>query len=218
VVDAIRRHAPLIATASPARLLGEFYKILRSGSSERAFHQLGEVGLLEQLAPELIRDRGKALWPLLEQLDRYRHRFEAIPESLTNPILLGTLLVTQGLTAGRRPRRFEDGTEPEREAPATLGRMQLPRRDVERLRQILGLQHRLLDLEASPRARRALVHRGPFNEAMTWLEIHGGAPEVLEHWKGFLEGTVLPQDGPAADQPRRRRRRRRGRRRPPPSP
>ena len=136
----------------------------------------------------------------------------AIPESLTNPILLGTLLAPQGFSTGRRPRRFEDGTEPEREPPATLGRMQLPRRDVERLRQILGLQHRLLDLEASPRARRALMHRGPFNEAMTWLEIHGRAPEVLEHWQGFLEGTVLPQE-PKAPAPRcRRRQRRRGRR------
>ena len=219
VVDAIRRHAPLIAKASPARLLEEFYKILRSGSSAGAFHQLGEVGLLEHLAPELMRDGGQALWPFLEQLDRYRHGFEGIPEALTNPILLGTLLAPQGFTTGRRPRRFEDGTEPEREPPATLGRMQLPRRDVERLRQILGLQHRLLDLEASPRARRALVHRGPFNEAMTWLAIHGRAPEVLEHWKGFLEGTVLPQEGAGADQPQRRRRRRRGRRRrPPPAP
>ena len=107
----------------------------------------------------------------------------------------------QGFNAGRKPRRFEDGTEPEREPPALLGRMQLPRRDIERLRQILGLQRRLLDLEASPRARRALIHRGPFNESLTWLDIHGRAPEVLEHWKGFLEGTVLPQEVVDADQP-----------------
>src|SRR4029079_10052748 len=105
------------------------------------------------------RERGQALWQFREGLDRYRHGFEAIPESLTNPILLGTLLAPQGFSAGRRPRRFEDGTEPEREPPDKLRPMQLPRRDVERLRQILGLQHRLLDLEASPRARRALVHR-----------------------------------------------------------
>src|SRR5262249_41468377 len=162
-------------------------------------------------------DRGQALWPYTEALDRYRHRFESIPDSLTNPILLGTLLVPQGFTAGRRPRRFEDGSEPEREPPAMLGRLQLPRRGIQPLRQILGLQHRLLDLDASPRARRALAHRGPFGEAMIWLEIQGRAPEVLEHWKGFLEGTVLPQEGLDADQPRRRRRRRRGRRRRPPS-
>jgi len=165
-----------------------------------------------------MKDHGQALWPWLASLDAYRHRFEAIPESMSNPILLGTLLVPHGFNAGRKPRRFEDGTEPEREPPALLGRMQLPRRDIERLRQILALQRRLLDLEASPRARRALIHRGPFNESLTWLDIHGRTQEVLEHWKGFLEGTVLPQEVVDAEQPRRRRRRRgRGRRRPPPT-
>src|SRR5690606_8791877 len=109
VIDAIRRHAPLIANASPARLLEEFYKILRSGASERAFRELAEVGLLEHLAPELLRDRGQALWPYTAALDRYRQRFTNIPETLTNPVLLGTLLVPLGFTAGRRPRRFEDG-------------------------------------------------------------------------------------------------------------
>ena len=92
--------------------------------------------------------------------------------------------------------------------------MQLPRRDVERLRQILGFQRRLLDLEASPRAKRALMQRGPFQEALTWLEIHGQTPDVLEHWKGFYEGTVVPQEVPIDARPEGgRRRRRRGRRR-----
>ena len=214
VVDAIRRHAHLIGKAAPARLLEEFYKILRSGASERAFRELAEVGLLDHLAPELVRDRGQALWPYARSLDAYRHRFENIPDTLTNPVILGTLLAPQGFTAGRPPRRYEDGSEPEREPPAMLGRMQLPRRDVERLRQILGLQRRLTDLEASPRARRALVHRGPFQESLTWFEIHGHNAEILEHWKGFLEGTVLTPV--ATDEYRARRRRRRGRRRRPP--
>jgi poly(A) polymerase len=214
VIDAIRRHAGLITKASPARLLEEFYKILRSGASERAFHQLAEVGLLEHLAPELLRDRGQALWPYTAALDRYRHRFENTPESLTNAVLLGTLLVPIGFTAGRRPRRFEDGDPPVKEPLITLGRMPLPRRDVERLRHILSLQRRLLDLEASPRAKRALMHRAPFQEAMTWLEVHGETPDVLEHWKGFYEGTFVPQEGLTDEQrPERRGRRRRGRRR-----
>ena len=68
--------------------------------------------------------------------------------------------------------------------------------------------------QASPRAKRALLHRGPFQEALTWLEIHGQAPDVLEHWKGFYEGTVVPQEVPIDGRPEgRRRRRRRGRRR-----
>jgi len=48
---------------------------------------------------------------------------------------------------------------------------------------------------------------------MTWLEIHGGVPEVLEHWRGFIEATPPEAVGEGGDVPfRRRRRRRRGRR------
>jgi hypothetical protein len=59
------------------------------------------------------------------------------------------------------------------------------------------------------------MHRGPFQEALTWLEIHGQASDVIEHWKGFYEGTVVPQEGLGDQRPERspRRRRRRGRRR-----
>ena len=68
-----------------------------------------------------------------------------------------------------------------------LGDLPLARRDVERLRQILGLQRRLRDLTASARAQRALAHRGIFREALTWMEIHGDAPEVVEHWKAIID-------------------------------
>ena len=76
-----------------------------------------------------------------------------------------------------------------RDPTATLGMLPVPRRDVERLRQILALQRRLTDMQSSPRAKRALTHRGPFAEALTWLEIHGHAPEIVEHWHGFLEAA-----------------------------
>ena len=73
-------------------------------------------------------------------------------------------------TASERRRRERDEW---RDPKAALGALPLARRDVERLRQILGLQRRLLDMAASPRAKRALMSRGPFAEALTWLEIHG---------------------------------------------
>jgi poly(A) polymerase len=234
IVDAIRRHAPEIAQSAPPRLLEEFYKILRSGSSERAFRELAEVGLLRWIAPELQDIAGSALWSSLAALDRYRHRFESAPDSLTNAMLLGTLLVARGFT-GRRPWRAErndaritssqadddqrDRRRRERDEwrdpNATLGSLPLARRDVERLRQILGLQRRLTDMQTSPRAKRALMHRGPFPEALTWLEIHGQAPEIVEHWRGFLEaaGPIDAAPGEPLDRAPRRRRRRRGRRR-----
>ena len=77
-----------------------------------------------------------------------------------------------------------------------------------------------MDVNLSPRAKRALMHRGPFREALTWLEIHGEAPDVVEHWRGFIEAAgAYEGDGPEQRQRRRgggdsRRRRRVRRRRP----
>jgi poly(A) polymerase len=229
VVDAIGEHRHLIANASPARLIEEYYKVLRSGAAELTFRLLAEHGLLETITPELHHGATEAaLWHALADLDRYRHRFENIPAQLTNPILLGTLLVPLGLMPKREYPEAEtfveraDGRRFRRapkEPPLRIGLLPVARRDTERLRQILALQRRLLDMDSSPRAKRTLVHRAPFQEALVWLEIHGHAPESLEHWRGFLEAiTALPASetvegevSPVATI--RRRRRRRGRRR-----
>jgi poly(A) polymerase len=224
IVDAIRRHASEIARSAPARLLDELYKILRSGASERAFHELADVGLLQWIAPELLPVKDTALWQSLASLDAYRRRFEAPPDTLSNAVLLGTLLVPRGFT-GRRaaPRRGVEeaaagpGAEETpvrrewRDPKATLGLLPLARRDIERLGQVLALQRRLRETQASLRARRALMHRGPFLEALTWLEIHGDSPDVLEDWRHIMEtsGTAPRED--EARRPFRGRRRRRGR-------
>jgi len=224
LVDAIRTHRREIGKSSQARLLEEYYKILRAGSSEKAFRGLADVGLLEPTSSELHRaTRGsdEALWSSLAQLDAYRRRFESTPDALTNPILLGTLVIPLGLSL--QPGRAQDGSR--RASPLRLGELPLARRDVERLRQIVGLQRRLRDVTASTRAQHALAHRHVFRDALTWLEIHGNAPDVVDHWK-----TVLSESGRASEaalagapagegagddsqQPFRRRRRRRRRRR-----
>jgi len=241
VLDATRKLRYEIAKSSPPRLLDEYYKILRAGSSEKAFGALAELGLLEPVAPELQRGASDALWRSLAALDAYRRRFESAPDTLSNAILLGSLLVPLGIplhtphqghrspapdaaneSAGENPADAEKRRRP----PALkLGALPLARRDVERLQQILQLQRRLRELNASPRAQRALTHRGMFREALVWMDIHGGTPDVpvvLEHWKGVLAGEGMgeneaaapgqpPVDG-APDQPQRRRRRRRRRR------
>ena len=122
-------------------------------------------------------------------------------------MLLGTLLVPRGFT-GRRPSgpAHDVGPRPARlttsraigggasatsgGSEATLGLLPLPRRDVERLRQILGLQRRLTRHARQPaRETRADARADPSHEALTWLEIHGQAPEIVEHWRGFLEAA-----------------------------
>jgi len=200
-----------IARSAPARLIEEFYKLLRSGASEQAFRMMAERRLLEPIAHDLQKGAGDRLWQSLAAVDAYRKRHEDTPDTLSNAILLGSLLVPLGMSG--HPRQ-PAGTELEKEPRLTLGMLPLARRDVERFRQIMGLQRRLLDARLSPRARRAMMHRGPFREALTWLAIHGQAPEAVEHWRGFIEAsgvTSSEQDG-AAEFPRPRRRRRRRRR------
>src|ERR1051325_3857575 len=95
--EAIRQHRREIARSSPPRLVEEYYKILRAGSSERTFRSLHDVGLLEPISIELHRRAGEQLWKSLAELDAYRRQFEATPETLTNPILLGSLIVPLGI-------------------------------------------------------------------------------------------------------------------------
>src|SRR4051812_716759 len=208
VLDAISTHAHEIARSSPARLVEEFYKILRSGHSEEAFRQLRATGLLKEITPELAA-AGDPLWQSVAAVDRYRARFEGAPESLTNAILAGTLLHPLGLVSRRRfsadalERRVE------------LGMLPIARRDIERLQQIIALQPRLLDLQAPQRAPRGLLHRAILDEAITWLEIHGERPDAVEYWRALqAEPTIATESSttPASvPWPRRRRRRRRGR-------
>ena len=253
IVDAIARHRGLMATASPSRLIEEYYKILRSGYAEVTFRALAEHRLLEPVTPEIQRGaKTQALWDGLGALDAYRRKFESAPATLRNPVLLGSLLIPLGLMPRGERRPFES-VEPEEEADedsgnliaprvkpkfrrppkeaiVKIGMLPIARGDTERLRQLLSLQARIADLEMSPRAKRALMHRGPFEDALTWFEIHGNAPAALEHWKGFIEALGdeakhPPDEGePAAldgEPPKRRRgRRRRGRRggfKPPPA-
>ena len=247
LLASIRAHRREIAKSSLPRLLEEYYKILRAGSSEKAFRGLAEVGLLQPISSELHHGAADPLWKALASLDAYRRRFDSTPDTLSNSILLGTLLVPLGISlnpprgaAGERAAASADrsiaATAADGEAHGTrsdrrprhppgpkLGDLPLARRDIERLRLILGLQRRMRDVTASSRAQRALVHRNVFREALTWLEIHGDAPDLVEHWKAILAESPRPSEphdvqpeameeyrAPSTRRRRRRRRRRRG--------
>jgi poly(A) polymerase len=218
ILEAIRIHRHEIAKSSPARMLEEYYKIMRAGSAEKTFRGLAEAGLLEPISPELHNAAGERLWQSLADIDAYRRKFASTPETLTNAVLLGTLLVPLGLSP--QPGRHQIVSDDERRKPVgpRLGDLPLARRDVERLRQILGLQRRLRDIAASVRAQRALTHRSIFREALTWMEIHGNTPELVEHWisvlaeRGAEEPVTTATGGEDESRPFRRRRRRRRRR------
>ena len=214
VLDSIESHKHEIARSAPARLLEEYFKILRSGHAEDAFRQLHATGLLKEITPELD-DAPDLLWRAISSLDRYRAQFEGAPDTLTNAILAGSLLQPLGLV-GRRQRFSADPLERRIE----LGLLPIARRDLERLQQIIGLQHRLLDIQAPHRAQRGLLHRSIFHEALTWLEIHGDRPEAVDHWRQLVAQTqsthlVHASGEPVSAGPYQRRRRRRRRTRTP---
>jgi tRNA nucleotidyltransferase/poly(A) polymerase len=205
---AVHRHE--IARSAPARLLEEYYKILRSGHAEQAMRQLRATKLMKEITPELS-VAPDALWRSIAALDRYRARFQSAPDSLTNAILAGTLLQPLGL-ATRQPRFSADALERRVE----IGMLPIARRDIERLQHVISMQSRLLDLNAPARAQRNLLHRSSLDEAITWLEIHGDRPDVVAHWRNLqAQGVPAPAQEHAADHPFRARRRRRGRRRSP---
>jgi len=237
LLQSIRTHRQEIAKSSQPRLLEEYYKILRAGSAEKAFRQLADVGLLEPISSELHRGASDPLWRSLSAVDEYRRQFESTPDTLSNAILLGSLLIPLGISLHPpRAQAASDGEagdetrsrRPRHPPGPRLGDLPLARRDVERLRQIISLQRRLRDLTASTRAQQALTHRGIFREALTWMEIHGDSQDVVEHWMAIIDESGAPEPGsedagdedaqqpgaipPSVPSRRRRRRRRRGRR------
>ena len=199
VREGIARHRAEIGNASPARLVEEMYKLLRSGAAARIFKRLSRTGVLRHIAPEVNRPRSAALWRSLEALDAYRARFDEAPDTLSNAILLGSLVAPVQEIDPTPPRRGPRGSPP----AVSLGNLPVARRDVEHLRQALALQPLLEDPDLPPRKVRGILGRASLPDALTWLEIHGDDPDTLARWQELAaHGVQVP----------RRRRRRRGRR------
>jgi poly(A) polymerase len=227
VIAAIERHRELIRQASPARMIEEYYKILRSGAAAKTFHALDETGLLELVTPELA-GAGERFYESLISLDAWRRQHPEIPASLTNPILVGALVEPLGLLPADvkpAPRAARPGPpgrrvrEPLSERVA-IGMLPLARRDVDRFRHITMLVPRLNEQALSVRQQRSLVHRPAFDETLTWLEIFGTDPDLIEVWREqkaeHADAAPAGQDAgapPSTDRRRRRRRRRGGSRR-----
>src|SRR3954462_2246031 len=114
LLKSIHTHRHEIAKSALPRLLEEYYKILRAGSAEKTFRMLADVGLLEPISSELHHGADDDLWQSLAALDAYRRQFESTPDTLTNPILLGSLLIPLGISL--HPGRASDSA---RHVPGT---------------------------------------------------------------------------------------------------
>ena len=164
VVEAIAAQRHLMAQASPARLLEEYYKVLRSGAAERTFQDAGAISAAraDHAGIAGARRATKAFSDALDALDSYRQRFETAPATLTNPILLGHAAgaarpdadaaqrrrhATSARPRRGRGRRGEAGRRAGRptarrtgppEPLFKIGLLPVARRDIDRLRQMLA--------------------------------------------------------------------------------
>jgi poly(A) polymerase len=267
--EAIRSLRGEIVHSSSARILEELYKILRQGKAERTFEMLHEHGLLAYLLPEAdraIADGGQALAGSLARLDAHRRAGLATPDQLSNPVLMGSLLVPLGVplrrvpvavphrrghgpagAPGAEPVEVEAEPSPEElaaelaelggeeetapppatDAPPPPLLLPFARRDLERLRLILLAQRRLREAHG-PGSARMIASKSYFEDAVRWLEIHGGEDgrDFGGQWRELAARLPeLPVEEPEAAEPApdrsgppgeggRRRRRRRRRRRP----
>jgi len=236
VIEAIAELRPLILKASSARMLEEYFKVLRSGYAEAGFRALARTRLLELITPEL-KSPPAAFWDSLAAIDRYRQRFPSAPPELTNSILVGAMLQPIGLLNRPMPDRGSRGAEPEHPEKVSFGALPVARKDVDRMRQVLQTLPRLADPALPPRVMRGLPQRPSFPDTLTWFEITGGDAAIVEQWKALHvqrphphahgpHRAAAPAHGQTHGQPphrpqtvgedgqlrkRRRRRRRRGR-------
>jgi poly(A) polymerase len=242
-LEAIHALRGEIVKSSPARILEEIYKILRQGAATATMMRLHETGLLAYLMPEadaMLRGDATELLASLARLDIYRNAARVAPEDLSNPLIMGALLVPLGLTARRRsrqnpgdgatgePAEGEGGDEetarceaPEEEEVSADSDVIVPlslpfaRRDLDRLRLMLAAQRRLHDLRHPQHTRRVLARRHYFPDALRWAEMQGGEEgrALAETWRHLSREPERPTTAPesAADAGSGRRRPRRRR-------
>jgi len=175
--EAIRKLAPLIHEVSAERVRDEILKILREGPARRGFELLDEVGLLQEVLPEVKRMQGVAQPPEFHpEGDVWIHTLLML-EKLERPtptLALGVLLhdVGKPLTFSVRERiRFDNHVEVgAKMAEEICGRMRLPLRDTERVVELVRNHLRFKDFPQMRRSTQLRFLRLPGFEEH--LELH----------------------------------------------
>jgi poly(A) polymerase len=154
VYDAMVAHREDLLRAARPRLLEELLRLLRGGASRRSFWLAWETGVLAVLLPELSSfldddpDGRARLWKRLGAIDER----VATAETPTDAVLLSALLLEP----------IEEAVEGERDLAMAVSdyladlvlRLAIPRRMIDRMRQILAIQRRLRSGRVGSLARR----------------------------------------------------------------
>jgi poly(A) polymerase len=214
-----------IAKASPARLTEELVQLLQCGHAGDALQLMLDLGLLEELLPEVnamvtADERGLGKFnriPLVfdELVEESR---EAADTALLSALLLPAVLLRRYdlEAAGARPMSRGDLEALVDEVAAPLiARFALSRARADRIAGSLKTFLRLCEPSWTEEGRRRFAVRRDFDDALILLEVlaraTGEGSEAVDAWREAARNRPEPRAAtpPGRARPRRRRRRRR---------
>ncbi len=201
----IRRNAPRIAEASPARLREELRQLAERGILAEVLARAHDLGLFEALLPDVEEVEG--VFPLLERLDEAARAGERVLESRTlAALVLPTVARRYPLAPGANLEEAQQAIAPPVES---LGRRYNVSSFIRHeARELLLSLYRIARGKAY-RTKGRFVRKPEFPEAWAWFNawarIAGDLDEVVAYWEKYLENLNRPK---GAGKGRKRKRRR----------
>ena len=170
------------------------------GTREEASGSCSATGLLKEITPELDGAPAIRCGARSRALDRYRARFAggARVADQRDPRRHAAPAARPGRRAGASPPMRSSGA-------SSSACCRSPRRDIERLQQILAMQPRLIDMQApAARAARPAAPRRLRRSASPGSRSTATAPTSLAHWRALqAEPAVTAEAQASRRQPRR---------------
>ena len=206
--EGIRRHAPLIAGASPARLREELRQLAARGILARVLAWAHELDLMDHVLPEVEVTEG--VFSLLEMLDE-QARGGSPP--LESRILAALLLPTVAARCPLRPGVGLDAAQHALAGPvdALARRYNMSALIRHEARELLLSIYRLARGKAY-RYKGRFTKKPEFREAWAfftrWASVAGDLDETVRYWEDYLASQ---RRRPGAKRRKKRRRKRRSR-------
>lgn len=204
-VEAIRRHKEDIHRAAPPRILEDLLRMLRGSGAEGAFTLMRELGVDKVVLPELL----AATRPGDPELQAKTLHSLDLATTRGTEFSNATLLSLSFYPVVRRALDAVDGDDTgpalaalDRVLTGFEQRLIVPKRDRDRIRQILLAQPRFLPSHRGKRfSASAFIRKPVFPEAFDLFDIVASATgenrDEVRRWKGRITSVAMATDGEA---------------------
>jgi len=206
--DAIIRYREQIRYCAPARVAEEIRRFLREGVSRPAMEIALSLSVLDTLADPIAKAMQKA-----PSAGRLRRRLAAADKAVASGAETTSAVLMANFIIEALDPSWPQAQDPSTALQRTLGPMvtllHVPKKDADRIRQILLAQRRIVD--GGPKRRiRALMNQEAFVESLFLAEISflaglGPDRETILEWKHRIGWPEKRIGGPMPTRPARRR-------------